>query len=89
LIMEMDKECENTDIDINFYTTRKRCTDEPLAWDHMNSRIIRNFLWKNGANPLKKKQSRTVEKDIAINVGFVILRIFNPCSTKLKSAGTK
>jgi radical SAM family uncharacterized protein/radical SAM-linked protein len=49
------KSAENTDININFYTTRKRCTDEPLAWDHMNSRIYKKFFIEEWRNAIEEK----------------------------------
>ena len=35
-----------TDIDIDFFTTRPREMDEPLPWDHVDSRIKKEFLQK-------------------------------------------
>jgi radical SAM family uncharacterized protein/radical SAM-linked protein len=31
-------------IDIDFFTTRRRRFDEPLPWDHIDTRVSRNFL---------------------------------------------
>lgn len=39
-----DKSLEETGIDIGFYTTRSRDVSEPLAWDHMDSRVTKPFL---------------------------------------------
>lgn len=35
-----------SDINIDFYTTRQRTMDEPFPWDHIDSRIDRSFLKK-------------------------------------------
>jgi len=35
-----------TGIDIDFFTIRPRKTDEPLPWDHINSKIKKEFLKK-------------------------------------------
>jgi radical SAM-linked protein len=31
-------------VDINYYTTRERSIQEPLPWDHINTRISKDFL---------------------------------------------
>ncbi len=36
--------CEEAGIDVDFYTTRPRDPAEPLPWDHIDSRIDRDFL---------------------------------------------
>jgi len=33
-----------TGIDIDFFTTRRRCLDEPLPWDHIDANVSRQFL---------------------------------------------
>jgi len=49
------KSTENSNIDINFYTTREKCMDEPLAWDHMNSRIHKRFFMEEWCKAIKEK----------------------------------
>ena len=36
----------DSNVDIHFYTTRQRHMDEPLPWDHIDSRINKQFLKK-------------------------------------------
>ena len=51
------KSAENMNLDINFYTTRERFPDEPLAWDHMNSRIEKKFLKEERRKALCEKST--------------------------------
>jgi radical SAM family uncharacterized protein/radical SAM-linked protein len=44
------KAMEDTGIQPDFFTTRKRSTDEPLPWDHVDMRISRDFLLKEREN---------------------------------------
>ncbi len=36
--------CEAVDLDIDFYTTRAKDLYEPLPWDHINTRVTKEFL---------------------------------------------
>ena len=42
-----------TGIDLNDYTTRKRDLNEPLPWDHINTRISKAFLQSEYRNALE------------------------------------
>ncbi len=46
---------EETGLDVNFYTTRKRSFDEPLPWDHIDARVTRSFLKKEWNRALEGK----------------------------------
>ena len=52
------KSAENMDIDINFYTIRQRCTDEPLAWDHMDSRIHKKFFMEEWCKSIEEESTQ-------------------------------
>jgi radical SAM family uncharacterized protein/radical SAM-linked protein len=45
--------CRDTDIDMDVYTTRKRDLNEPLPWDHINTRVAKAFLRSEYLNALK------------------------------------
>ena len=51
------KSSENVGLDINFYTERIRFPNEPLAWDHMDSRINKNFLIEEWRKAIKEKST--------------------------------
>ena len=47
------KAFENTGVDIDFYTTRKRSTDEIFPWDFIDAGVTKQFLlreWENASN---------------------------------------
>ncbi len=50
---------EKLDPGIDFYTTRIRNTSEPLAWDHIDALVSKEFL----KNELKKAACGTLSKD--------------------------
>jgi radical SAM family uncharacterized protein/radical SAM-linked protein len=39
-----DAACREIGIDADYYTTRKREFDEPLPWDHIDTRVSKDFL---------------------------------------------
>ncbi len=43
----------DTGVDIDFYTTRTRSLEEPLPWDHIDSRVTKGFLKKEYKKSLK------------------------------------
>ena len=36
--------CEDTGVNIDYFTGRKRDLDEPLPWDHLDTRVSKDFL---------------------------------------------
>ena len=47
------KAFENTGVDVDFYTTRKRSTDEIFPWDFIDAGVTKQFLlreWENASN---------------------------------------
>ena len=47
------KAFENTGVDVDFYTTRKRSTDEIFPWDFIDVGVTKQFLlreWENASN---------------------------------------
>jgi radical SAM-linked protein len=38
--------CRDAQVDIDFYTARRRDKSEPLPWDHIDSRVEKKFLWE-------------------------------------------
>jgi radical SAM-linked protein len=38
--------CRDSGVDIDFYTARRRERSEPLPWDHIDSRVSKDFLWE-------------------------------------------
>jgi radical SAM family uncharacterized protein/radical SAM-linked protein len=51
--------CEAVGVDIDFYTTRTRDLTEPLPWDHINTRVTKDFLKQEWSKALK----HTLTKD--------------------------
>ena len=41
------------DIDVDFYTTRRRYRDEVFPWDHIDCRVDRDFLWDEYQRAIK------------------------------------
>jgi radical SAM-linked protein len=46
---------QKTGIDLDFYTTRKRYTDELLPWDHMDCRIEKRFFIEEWSRAVDEK----------------------------------
>jgi len=38
--------CRDTGVDLDFYTVRRREKTEPFPWDHIDSRVTKDFLWE-------------------------------------------
>lgn len=58
-----EKAFEQTGIDPNFYTTRKRSEAEPLPWDHIDTGISKAFFKKE----FKKAESSALTPDCRTN----------------------
>jgi radical SAM family uncharacterized protein/radical SAM-linked protein len=53
---------EESGIDLNFYTTRQRDENENLPWDHIHSRVTKEYLiseWKKSINGQNTEDCRT------------------------------
>jgi radical SAM family uncharacterized protein/radical SAM-linked protein len=76
------KSTENTDIDINFYTIRERCTDEPLAWDHMNSRIQKKFFMEEWFRSIEEKSTQDCRDGYCHECGVCDFKNIQPIFNK-------
>ena len=76
------KSTENMDIDINFYTTRERCKDEPLAWDHMNSRIHKEFFMEEWCNAIEEKTIQDCREGYCHQCGVCDFKNIQPILNK-------
>jgi radical SAM family uncharacterized protein/radical SAM-linked protein len=73
---------ENTNIDINFYTTRERCLDESLAWDHMNSRIHKKFFIEEWCKSIEEKTIRDCREGYCHQCGVCDFKNIQPMLNK-------
>jgi hypothetical protein len=76
------KSAENMDIDINFYTIRQRCTDEPLAWDHMNSRIHKKFFMEEWCKSIEEKSTQDCRDGYCHQCGVCDFKNIQPILNK-------
>jgi radical SAM family uncharacterized protein/radical SAM-linked protein len=82
------RSAENTNIDINFYTTREKRKDEPLAWDHMNCRIHKKFFIEEWCKSIQEKTIPDCREGYCHQCGVCdfkyIQPVFNKTEIRLK-----
>ncbi len=61
--------CAEVGIDIDFYTVRIRDVFEPLPWDHINTRVKKNFLRQEWERALKCKPTQDCRDGDCNNCG--------------------
>jgi len=80
-----------TGIDIDFYTTRKRDIDEPLPWDHIDTKVSKTFLKQEREKALRGELTSDCRTENCKNCGVcdfkkIEPKVFDTCKKeKLKS----
>ncbi len=69
---------EHADIDINHYTTRKRALDEPLPWDHMDSRIHKQFFVEEWYKSIEEKSTADCREGSCRQCGVCDFKLIQP-----------
>ena len=49
--------CSSAGVEIDYYTARPKDVEEPLAWDHIDTGVTKNFLQNEWARALNKEQT--------------------------------
>jgi len=49
--------CSSAGVDVDYYTTRPRALEEPLAWDHIDTGVTKDFLKEEWARALNGEQT--------------------------------
>lgn len=80
-----------TGIDIDFYTTRKRDIDEPLPWDHIDTKVSKTFLKQEREKALRGELTSDCRTETCKNCGVcdfekIEPKVFDTCKKeKIKS----
>ena len=65
-------------IDIDFFTTRVRCTTEPLPWDHINTMVSKDFLINEWNNATKGEHTADCRKGDCNHCGVCDFEVVEP-----------
>jgi len=76
--------CRDLNVDIDFYTDRRRDKSEPLPWDHIDSRVDKNFLWEESIKARSGQPTADCRKGDCNLCGVcdfetIAPRVFNVC----------
>ena len=71
-------------VDIDFYTTRVRNVSEPLPWDHIDTRVKRDFLiieWQKASKGEHTADCRSGDCSVCgvCDFDFIEPKIFETC----------
>jgi len=69
---------EAQQVDIDFYTTRKRHIDEPLPWDHINSRVTKAFLHQEWDKAVAGEETPDCRTGVCSNCGVCDFETLQP-----------